>query len=83
MNTVVDALKHRYEAERTLYWTGSTATLSWIKTNTEAKDFIKNRIKEIRKRTNKNSWFHVKGENNPADIITRNVSVKDLANDTL
>ena len=82
-NTVVDALKHRYKAERVLYWTDSTASLSWIKTNLEAKAFVENRIKEIRKRTDKNNWFHVKGENNPADIITRNISVKDLTNNTL
>ena len=54
-NTVVDALKHRYKAERIFYWTDSTATLSWIKTNKETKAFIENRINEIRKRTDKNS----------------------------
>ena len=82
-NTVVDALKHRYKAERIFYWTDSTATLSWIKTNKETKAFIENRINEIRKRTDKNSWFHVKGENNPADIITRKASIKEFANNTL
>ena len=81
-NTVVDALKHRYKAERIFYWTDSTATLSWIKTNKETKAFIENRINEIRKRTDKNSWFHVKGENNLADI-TRNASIKEFANNTL
>ena len=57
----------------------SKVVLSWIY-NVEKrwKDFVQNRVDEIREIIDPSLWKYVPTESNPADIITRGMSVKDL-----
>ena len=56
-------------------WTDSITTLYWIRGDEkEVKVFVENRVQEIGKLVQKEFWHHCPGEENPADIPTRNSS---------
>ncbi|GFW71073.1 uncharacterized protein TNCV_91161, partial [Trichonephila clavipes] len=42
------------------------------------KPFVANRVREIQSLTDPNSWFHCSGKDNPADLLTRGISVDAL-----
>lgn len=68
----------------TRYWTESSIVLAWL--NAESKQwntFVANRISEIQTLSHPTNWSHVKGCENPADIISRGSSNEDLMNSTL
>ncbi|GFX87977.1 uncharacterized protein TNCV_4374421 [Trichonephila clavipes] len=44
------------------------------------KVFVANRVKEIRSLTDKDSWRHCPGKDNPSDLLTRGISVDSLIN---
>lgn len=57
---------------KTFYWTDSTVVLSWLKTSPHLlKSFAANRVSEIQKITNEDTWQHVPTKQNPADIASR------------
>ncbi|GFS49085.1 integrase catalytic domain-containing protein [Trichonephila clavipes] len=54
-------------------------TLHWIKGPSHRwKPFVANRVREIQSLTDPNSWFHCSGKDNPADLLTRGISVDAL-----
>ncbi|GFS92110.1 integrase catalytic domain-containing protein [Trichonephila clavipes] len=64
---------------RAFFWTDSQVTLHWIKGPSHRwKPFVVNRIREIQSLTDPNSWFHCSGKDNPADLLTRGISVDAL-----
>ncbi|GFV75197.1 retrovirus-related Pol polyprotein from transposon 297 [Trichonephila clavipes] len=64
---------------RALFWTDSQVTLHWIKGPSHRwKPFVANRVREIQSLTDPNSWFHCSGKDNPADLLTRGISVDAL-----
>lgn len=57
---------------KTVFWVDSTITLHWINGHPARwKAFVANRVSEIQHLTEKSQWYHVPGEENPADIISR------------
>ena len=65
-------------------YSDSTITLDWINSNPLKKDvFVGNKIKEILKYTKANQWYHCKGSENPADLITRGLLGHELMNNEL
>ncbi|GFU14534.1 uncharacterized protein TNCV_3251541 [Trichonephila clavipes] len=42
------------------------------------KPFVANRVREIQSLADPNSWFHCSGKDNPADLLTRGISVDAL-----
>ncbi|GFR00831.1 protein wntless homolog A [Trichonephila clavata] len=63
------------------FWTDSTIALSWIQgPSCRWKVFVANRIKEIRSLTDKDSWHHCPGKDNPSDLLTRGISADSLIN---
>lgn len=65
-------------------WTDSTIAISWIKTPPERlKTFVANRVREINLLCPNYDWRHVKSADNPADLISRGVSAKNLVNNSL
>ncbi|XP_011858773.1 PREDICTED: uncharacterized protein LOC105556299, partial [Vollenhovia emeryi] len=66
------------------YWSNSQIVLSWIAGEaSEWKIFVANRISEIHDLTEKDNWNHVRSADNPADIISRGSTPKDLLTSNL
>ncbi|GFW23065.1 integrase catalytic domain-containing protein [Trichonephila clavipes] len=66
------------------FWTDSKITYFWVRGQPERfKPFMKNRIQEIQKLTFPSNWHHYPGIQNPADIVSREVNISRLLNDTL
>ncbi|GFQ87951.1 uncharacterized protein TNCT_597561 [Trichonephila clavata] len=61
----------------------STVALSWIRGYVKQwKPFASNRVHEIQDLTNPQNWRFVKGEQNPADIVSRGCSAEGLMKNT-
>ncbi|XP_059052926.1 uncharacterized protein LOC131847378 [Achroia grisella] len=52
-------------------WTDSNVALCWIKKELQWNTFVGNRVREIRKNTDVNNWFHIPGNSNWADLPSR------------
>ena len=57
-----------------VYWVDSMTTLFWIRREKQWKQYVANRVKEIRCLSPKNHWRHCPGHINPADLPSRGVS---------
>lgn len=47
------------------------------------KTFVANRVSSIQSNTDINSWRHINGKENPADLLTRGLSAKELVDNPL
>lgn len=66
------------------YYTDSTIVLAWIQSEENKwKTFVANRVSEIQNLTNPNQWYHVKSNENPADVISRGISPSELKTSNL
>lgn len=60
-------------------WSDSTIVLAWIRNPSyKWKTFVANRASEIQTITNIKDWRHVKSNENPADMISRGCTLKEL-----
>ena len=74
--------EHDFDIESTHYWSDSTTVLRWIRSESRRyHTFVANRIAEIQDSTEVNSWRHVPGSMNPADIVSRGCSASELCDD--
>ena len=65
------ALKH-HNVVKTIYVLDSEISLYWIASQTKPlKPWVRNRVIEVLRFTELSDWFHVKSEDNPADLPTR------------
>lgn len=70
--------------DKVIFWTDSTIVLSWLRMSPNLlKTYVQNRVAEIHDLTKDNIWRHVKGRDNPADLISRGVHLDTLAKSTL
>jgi hypothetical protein len=61
------------------FWTDSKIALAYIKNNTKQfKPFVAYRVSRIREHCKPNQWHHMKGDDNPADILSRGCTVHQL-----
>ncbi|XP_075150880.1 uncharacterized protein LOC142224988 [Haematobia irritans] len=69
---------------RVYCWTDSSIVRSWLrKTPSTWSTFMANRICRIHENTGGQNWYHVRSEDNPADLGSRGVSPAELAVSTL
>ena len=62
------------------FWSDSEIVLSYIKNEGKRyKTFVANRVSEIRQSSSPNQWHHVKGQDNPADVLSRGCLVSELS----
>ncbi|XP_029163718.1 uncharacterized protein LOC114936567 [Nylanderia fulva] len=67
------------QIHKVYYWTDSTIVLAWIaREPTHWKTFVANRVAEIQRETKNAQWYHVRSEDNPADLLSREVSPAKL-----
>ena len=60
-------------------WTDSSVVLAWLQTSPhKLKVFERNRVEEIRSKIPVQQWRHVPTDSNPADLLSRGVSPKNL-----
>lgn len=65
------------------YWTDSMITLCWITSEPHNwNTFVAHRVSKIQQNTQIESWRHVPGEINPADLISRGMLPTDIASST-
>ena len=66
------------------YWTDSMNVLWWIhRPSRTFKPFVANRIGEIHSDSDPVQWRHVPTKENPADLLTRGLTVEELASKEL
>ncbi|XP_062557415.1 uncharacterized protein LOC134222287 [Armigeres subalbatus] len=76
-HTVVQALS--LDTFQAYFWSDSTVVLHWLKAPPNTwKTFIANRVSTIQTTTYGHTWQHVTGKENPADFVSRGLSVDDL-----
>ncbi|XP_077497846.1 uncharacterized protein LOC144108501 [Amblyomma americanum] len=64
---------------RVILWTDSAIALHWIRGDAGRwQQFVRNRVCEIQRVTGGYEWRHCPGKENPADLLTRGVSVSRL-----
>ena len=69
----------KLELERTIYFVDSMIALSWIRSQARNfKPFVSARIGEIQTNSDPQQWRHVPGPLNPADDISRGITVDEL-----
>lgn len=74
---VLISLKHNFN--KILYYTDSTIVLSWLNLDPATlKIFVANRVSHIQSYSNIEDWNHVRSEENPADMLSRGMSGKEL-----
>ena len=62
----------------TVHWVDSTAALCWIKNDRAWRQYVRNRVMEIRSLTSIESWRFCPGIENPADLPSRGLEAKEL-----
>ncbi|XP_076661018.1 uncharacterized protein LOC143364711 [Halictus rubicundus] len=66
---------------KTTFWTDSTVVLHWLmKSPSNLKTFVANRIAEIQTKTRITDWRHIRTTDNPADLLSRGITAKELLN---
>ncbi|XP_022167535.1 uncharacterized protein LOC111031762, partial [Myzus persicae] len=64
-------------------WSDSTVVISWINSKQPLKSYVSNRVAQILDNSNREQWYHVPTYCNPADLISRGVTVSNLHQSTL
>ncbi|KAJ0169346.1 hypothetical protein K1T71_015230 [Dendrolimus kikuchii] len=81
LNQVSEAT--RIPKENIFAWTDSTIVLSWLQGDPARwQTFVRNRIITIIDNIG-SKWFHVRSEDNPADVASRGILLSELAHHTL
>ncbi|XP_058816228.1 uncharacterized protein LOC131679509 [Topomyia yanbarensis] len=63
----------------TYFWSDSMVTLQWLRAPPNTwKTFVANRVSEIQTTTQGAQWNHVAGKENPADLISRGMDVREF-----
>jgi len=80
----IDILIHAeldFELGESIFWTDSTIVLSYIKNvDKRFQTFVANRVSIIHGGSTPHQWRHVRGELNPADDVSRGLTLDELMN---
>lgn len=80
MSTTMDALSSLLKLDPPRYYSDSQVALYWICGHGKQwRPFVQNRVNEILKRTEKESWRHCPGKENPVDLPSRGLTPLELS----
>lgn len=66
--------------EDVILWCDSTIVLNWITMSpNKLQTFVGNRVAVVQDFTHMYSWRHIRGEDNPADLISRGLQPQEIA----
>lgn len=78
LSSVIKAL-HLSDSVRYFCWSDSMVALGWIRSlPSKWKPWVANRVSTIQSLTKPESWRHIAGTDNPADLVTRGLSAEKL-----
>ncbi|XP_062699619.1 uncharacterized protein LOC134284635 [Aedes albopictus] len=61
------------------FWSDSAVCLYWLRAPPSSwKTFVANRVSEVQHYTRGGRWNHISGTENPADLVSRGMSVEDF-----
>ena len=80
---VVEALKSRFFNLTVNLWSDSEIALYWLHSSKPPKQFIANRIKEIKELFPVTVWNHCPTHENPGDLLTREITATQLHTSSL
>ncbi|CAB3997663.1 Hypothetical predicted protein [Paramuricea clavata] len=83
MSVVKETLSKIFNITETTCWTDSSTVLHWIKGKKDYKQFVQNRIDEILRLTDSETWRFCPGLENPANIGSRGQKASELAQNDL
>ena len=66
-----------------IMWSDSQIVLHWLKCKKPLKPYVAQRVENISLLTPNATWYHVRSNDNPADILSRGVSAKTFINSSL
>ena len=81
LTRLVDTLKKSLESLPSLvtyYWTDSTVVLHWIRNQRPWRQYVSNRVNEIKCYSTPEEWIHCPGLLNPADMPSRALTGSEL-----
>ncbi|XP_062712488.1 uncharacterized protein LOC134289857 [Aedes albopictus] len=66
------------------FWSDSTVTLEWLRSPPYTwSTFVANRVSEIQTTTQGSYWHHIAGRENPADLVSRGMTVEKFLSSNL
>lgn len=66
--------------DQIVYWSDSTIVLGWLRMQSnKLQVFVSNRVSEAQQLSEQGEWRHVPTQDNPADILSRGLSLEYLA----
>ena len=83
MHTVRNALQSQVKLDGVRFWLDSKTALSWIQNKGEWKQFVRHRVNEILKLTDKEDWAYCSTLKNPAKLSSRRVLASQLKENQL
>ena len=79
LKDILVALKGRVSIDSVYCWSDSKVALCWVKGKEKCwEPWVENRVASLRNIIDKDSWYHISGVNNPADIPTRVCKINDF-----
>ena len=77
-DTLREVYAKDYNSIDITYATDSEIALYWLKSTKKLKPFVQNRVNIIKEKSNPDSWYHVATTDNPADILSRGSTIKNI-----
>lgn len=75
--SIIDSLRLKFD--EIYFWSDSTIVLGWLRLSPHLLNtFVQNRVTLINEITGDKKWYHVKSEDNPADLVSRGLYLDSL-----
>ncbi|XP_071141981.1 uncharacterized protein [Mytilus edulis] len=76
-------IRNTLQITRAVLWSDSQIVLTWLSSKKTLKPFISNRVKEITKLTEELTWRYCPSESNPADVLSRGITIDKFKDNRL